>query len=370
MQHSRSNETISILLLVYLCVFATGCSDPSTRPYPPSPVISDITFDWSTHERRGRGSDNWPITWADDDHQYTSWGDGGGFGGNNHDGRVSLGVARVEGDATSYEGFNVWGGKDPENPATFSGKSYGIISVEGVLYMWVSPGSGARNYDEARLYKSTDHGASWKAAIWAFVKSESLILPTFLQFGKDYQGARDNFVYIYANHFKPKLISIKHKLRVQKPGEIALMRVPKTRIMDRSAYKFFAGLDGAGNPTWTTNLYEHKPIFTDPNGVGWTTSVSYDPGIGRYLLATEHTASLRGNLGIFDAINPWGPWTTVSYTNSFGAPTIEQSTFFWNFSNKWLSPDGNHFVCVFTGTGSNDSWNMVRGKFLLRREGS
>ncbi|HJX09709.1 MAG TPA: hypothetical protein VJ733_04335 [Candidatus Binatia bacterium] len=32
-------------------------------------------------------SDNWCITWADNDHQYTSWGDGGGFGGDQKDGR-------------------------------------------------------------------------------------------------------------------------------------------------------------------------------------------------------------------------------------------------------------------------------------------
>ena len=38
-------------------------------PYPPSPVIADIVWDWSSHRRRAAGSDNWPITWADDDGQ-------------------------------------------------------------------------------------------------------------------------------------------------------------------------------------------------------------------------------------------------------------------------------------------------------------
>jgi hypothetical protein len=40
-----------------------------------------------------------------------------------------------------------------------------------------------------------------------------------------------------------------------------------------------------------------------------------------------------------------------------------RSTFYWNFSNKWLSPDGKDFVMIFTGTGSNDSWNTIRGRF-------
>ena len=78
---------------------------------------------------------------------------------------------------------------------------------------------------------------------------------------------------------------------------------------------------------------------------------------------TEHSKSSQGNLGMFDAPAPWGPWTVVRYMRAFGAPNIQASTFFWNFSNKWLSADGRQFILVFTGVGSNDSWNTVRGSF-------
>ncbi|RMH05960.1 MAG: DUF4185 domain-containing protein [Nitrospirae bacterium] len=348
-------------LFVSICVNVNWSpAMAQTEPYPQSPIVQSIAFDWSTHRREASGSDNWPITWADDGHQYTSWGDGGGFGGTNSDGRVSLGVARVEGAASSYTGFNVWGGKNPETSATFEGKSYGILSVSGVLYMWVSPGSNTQNFDEARLYQSTDHGHSWQAASWKFVKGDGIILPTFLQFGQDYQGARDNFVYIYANHLKDS-----SGLKVQKPGEIALMRVPKTAIMDRSAYEFFAGLTPQGVPIWTQNIQDRKPVFEDPNGVGWNTSVTYNQGLDRYFLMTEHGQTSKGKLGIFDAPEPWGPWTTVLYTEQFGDSAIEASTFFWNFSNKWSSVDGREFVMIFTGIGSNDSWNTVTGSFVL-----
>lgn len=356
--------SLCVLWILFLAwVVAPACSGPVHPPYPPSPVLAEVTFDWSTHDRRAPGSDNWPITWADDDHQYTSWGDGGGFGGTNNDGRVSLGVARVEGAIGGYRGFNVWGGKDPEHKATFDGKSYGILSVDGGLYMWVSPGSDATNYEEAKIYNSTNHGASWTAATWSFVKSDGIILPTFLQFGKDYRGAKDDFVYVYGNQFKSRMFSVKEKLRVQRPGEIALMRTPKTEIMNRTAYEFFAGLDRNGTPIWTKDPTIRRPVFEDPNGVGWNTSVSFNRGLGRYFLMTEHAASAKGKLGIFDAPEPWGPWTTALYTDSFGAPSVQPSTFFWNFSNKWLSEDGKRFVVIFTGTGTNDSWNTVRGVF-------
>ena len=374
MKREKLREHSTILLSVcissLLILFVVGCSNSGTPPYPPSTVIFDVLFDWTTHDRRALGSDNWPITWADDDHQYTAWGDGVGFGAANFDeqwgpARASLGVSRIEGSSTSYQSDNVWGGKNPDHPATFGGKSYGIISIDGTLYMWVSPGSDAQNYTKAQLYQSTNHGASWTAATWAFNKSEGLILPTFLQFGKDYQGARDDFVYIYTNHFKPKLLSLKERLRVHIPGEIALIRVPKARMMEYAAYEFFAGVNAHGNPIWTTNLAAHRPVFTDANGVGWNSSVSYNPGLRRYMLMTEHTQTFRGNLGIFDAPEPWGPWTTIKYVNDFGVPVIEASTFFWNFSPKWPSADGKHFTLVFTGVGSNDSWNTVRGSFAM-----
>ena len=48
--------------------------------YPPSPVIKGVS--WAPKEsivRKAKGSDNWPITWGDDDHLYTAYGDGNGF---------------------------------------------------------------------------------------------------------------------------------------------------------------------------------------------------------------------------------------------------------------------------------------------------
>jgi hypothetical protein len=345
------------LLIVLAGVLLSRSALPDS-PYPPSDSILGISFDWSSHDRRAPGSDNWPITWADNDHQYASWGDGGGFGGTNSDGRVSLGVARVEGDADDYSGINVWGGLDPENPAGFGGKSYGILCVDGVLYMWVSPGSDTNNYSEARIYESTDHGAHWSGADWAFTQSDGLILPTFLQFGRDYAGSRDDFVYVYANHLKRS-----DALAVQIPGEISLMRVHRSSIMDRDGYEFFTGIDGSGLALWDPDMSARAAVFENPEGVGWNTSVIYNPGLGRYFLITEHGETVSGRMGIFDAPEPWGPWTTVLYEDAFGSGAVESTTFFYNFSPRWWSRGGLDFVLVFTGIDENDSWNTVEGSF-------
>jgi Malectin domain len=321
---------------------------PDGAPYPVSHVIASMSFDWSTHRRAALGSDNWPITWADDGEQYTSWGDGWGF--SESGAKKSLGVAKVVGDSpVTYTGVDLWSG---------SGKAVGIISVEGNLYMWVTPGSTTQAFKESRVYRSRDHGVTWTQADWSFNFDDEFFKPTFLQFGQDYAGARDEYVYSYAPLRKT------NDWVVQKPGEIILMRSHKNLIMERSAYEFFAGLDGSGAPIWTSDLVARQPAFSDPNGV-MRVSVSFNPGLGRYLLITENTTRAKGNIGVFDAPEPWGPWTTVLYDSVFGAGEIEPSTFFWNFSNKWLSADGKNFTLIFTGTNSNDSFNAVSGKFVV-----
>ncbi|MHC4949055.1 MAG: hypothetical protein ACYTG1_12490, partial [Planctomycetota bacterium] len=237
-----------LLVAAFLVLRRPAPTPPAPAPpRPPSPVIAGLDFDFTTVERRAPGSDNWPTTWADDGHLYTAWGDGGGFGGSNTRGRVSLGVARVEGPGYAYVGRNVWGGVRAPRAATFGGKSYGILSLDGALYLWVSPGSGPDNFLEARLHVSRDRARTWTAAAWAFEKADGIILPTFCQFGRDHAGARDEHVYAYAPRLRDD-----SGLVIQRPGAIDLLRAPADRLLDRDAWAFFAGLDADGRPRWTT----------------------------------------------------------------------------------------------------------------------
>lgn len=343
----------------------------ATSPYPPSPVIRSVEFDWSTHKREAPGSDNWQLTWADDDHLYGAWGDGGGFGGTNSDGRVSLGVARIEGSPDNYRGVNIWGGKNALAPAQVDGKSWGMICIGGVLYMWVVPGSPLEIMQrEARLYESRDHGKTWRPADWAFTRDEHLSIPTICQFGRNYSGARDRFVYHYFIDPRDQKSDT-----IQRPGTVYLARCDRRKVMDRSAYQFFAGIV-RGKLEWTADVARKQPVFEDrSNGVGWVMSVTYNAGLRRYLIMTDHTTSNRGNLGIFDAPEPWGPWSTVCYFdesqgNQFGAGHVEPNTFFWNMPTKWQSRDGLQFGLVFTGSGrgkDNDSFNLTLGRFELKK---
>jgi hypothetical protein len=364
----RISFTIRLLLLTCVGWVSVGCSDATSdaqpsaadSPYPQSSLITGVSFDWSSHVQYAHSSDNWPITWADDDNQYTTWGDGGGFGGDNRKERVSLGIARIEGPAIAYRGYNVWGGVDAERTAQFTGKSYGIISIDRTLYIWRSgAGSGSTAYDFQRLYQSKDHGRTWVGADWQFTSEDGFFVPTFLQFGRDYDGARDGYVYIYAPILKTD------QWEIHRPGEIVLIRVPKDRLFDRKSYEFYAGAGLDDTPVWTDQVRDRKPVFVDAiNGVMRTSAV-YNRGLGRYLLVTEHSQRAKGNIGIYEAPEPWGPWSTVLFQTGFGAPHVQANTFFWGFSNKWTSADGLRFTLLFTGRDANDSWNTVEGRFSI-----
>jgi len=337
-------------------------------PYPPSPVITGIDWHWSTLSNAAPGSDNWVITWADDEHQYTSWGDGGGFCGTGSDGRVSMGVARVEGGKTGYSCYNVWGGKNPENPVQFSGKSYGILSLHGTMYMWrCGSGSDASAFTIQDLYKSTNHCATWSATGVEYTPShfdgaDGFFAATFCQFGRDYADARDAYVYSYAPENKDGVWD------VQIPGEITLMRARTNLIEQQSRYEYFAGFDPAMRPTWTTNINARVPTFRDSTNGVMRTSVCYDAGIKRYLLVTQQVdrhQTENGHIGIYDAPEPWGPWTTVLFTNCWdeGLQTGSK-TVYWNFSSKWFGPNGTNFVLVYTGKGA-DEWGTLEGSFVV-----
>jgi hypothetical protein len=344
--------------LVYglLVLSLQGCGvTPLTPPYPPSPVIKEVIWDHSSHRQAAPGSDLWPITWADDDNLYTVWGDGGGFGGTDSEGRVTLGVARIAGNPDNLQATNVFGGKNPEAPADFNGKSNGLISIDGVLYLHViEEGKWLR----AKIGRSTDHGKTWtfnSSTGWDFAEPDGAFSDlTFLNFGKDYQGARDGYVYVYS---QGKRASMTPDFLT---ASIAMFRVLKAQLMNRSAYEYFAGLDANNNPRWTKEIAARKPVFSDPNGVGWGVRVEYNPGLKRYLLTTFH--AWDGSWGIFDAPKPWGPWTTVAYYNQW---LDAEPKFGFSFPAKWLSADGKRLVMVWSGTGKYDTWNTTAGSFLL-----
>lgn len=322
-----------------------------------SPVIRSITWHSETLTSSAPGSDLWPVTWGPDGHIYTSWGDGGGFGGTNSDGRVSMGFARLEGPPEKYVAVNINGGKNGKHPASFprKGKTGGIVFVDGVFYAWLNRQDGSWPSVNHSLIWSDDRGASWKESSWKWPKGEGNFQPnTFLQFGRDYAGARDEYVYFYG----------RNGTAWAKGTHGYLGRVHRAKLKVRDAYEFFAGLDAEDTPIWSPDVNERKPHFTDPAGVEGI-QVIYHAAIRRYLL-TVHRGD-QGTLGIFDAPEPWGPWTTVAYYDNWldlKGTGARREMLFINIPTKWIYADGKTLWVIFTG--GQDRFNLVQATLSLK----
>lgn len=345
----------SVMLLMDLCL-AFSTLHAKSPPYPPSPVIKKITWHLETLESAAPGSDLWPATWGPDGHIYASWGDGGGFGGTNSEGRVSMGFARIQGPPEKYGAVNINGGKNCKYHASFlrKGKTGGIIFVDGVLYARLNLQDGAWPNVNHSLIWSDDLAVSWKQSPWKWPKGKGNLKPnTFLQFGKDYAGARDDYVYFYG----------RNETAWAQGTHSYMGRVNRAMLKIREAYEFFAGLDANRAPLWSVDVNDRKPHFTDPAGTEGV-QVVYNAAIKRYLL-TVHRGS-QGTLGIFDAPEPWGPWTTVAYYDNWlglKGTGVKREMLFINIPTKWISADGRTFWVIFTG--GQDRFNLIKAELSL-----
>jgi len=316
----------------------------SGAPYPASPVIQELV--WAAPEtirRDARGSDNWPLTWGDDDALYGAYGDGQGFMPFVPK-KLSMGFARITGGPDSFAGANL---RSPAGETLGDGpkgkKASGLLMVNGVLYLWV------RNAGNSQLAWSSDRGATWSWSDWRFTTSFGA--PAFLNFGRNYAGARDGFVYVYSHDSDSAYVAA---------DRMVLARVPSDRIRERQAYEFFRELDARHQPRWTKAIEERGAVFVHP-GRCYRSGITYNAGLRRYLWSQALPGDVRfaGGFGVYDAAEPWGPWTTSFFTERWDVGPGETSS----FPTKWMSADGTTMHLVFSG----DDALSVRRVTVLRR---
>jgi hypothetical protein len=267
--------------------------------------------------------------------------------------KLSLGLARVSGSPPDFAGLNL---RAPTLEQMGEGrrgkKASGLLMVEGVLYLW------ARNAGNAQLAWSSDRGATWSWCDWKLAPGFGC--PAFLNFGKDYSGARDEFVYVYSHDSESAY---------QPADRTVLARAHRSRLRDRAAWEFFVRLDPEGRPVWTRDVAGRGAVLA-LEGRSFRTSASYDAALRRYLLVQpvptpasrgrdgEVDVRFAGGLAIFDAPEPWGPWTTAYFTESWDVGPGDTAS----FPTKWMSPDGRTLHLVFSG---NDTFS-VRQATLIR----
>jgi hypothetical protein len=274
---------------------------------------------------------------------YTAYGDGKGFEPL-IDVKLSLGLAKITGSADRFVGQNL---RSSTAEALGDGakgkKASGMLVVEGVLYMLV------RNAANSQLAWSRDHGQSWTWSDWKF--DQSFGCPTFLNFGPNYAGARDEYVYIYSHDddsaYRPA-------------NRMVAARVPKTQITDRATYEFLSGFDAQGQPTWNVDVRTRAAVFSNASRC-YRSAITYNAALKRYLwcqIIPGEDTRFSGGFGIYDAPQPWGPWTTAYFTEKWDVGPGETCS----IPTKWISEDGRTIHLVFSG---DDCFSVRKAKLTV-----
>lgn len=163
-------------------------------------------------------------------------------------------------------------------------------------------------------------------------------MPDVLELRSKLRRVRDQFVYIYSHDNDSAYLPA---------DRMVMARVPKDRVRQRGAYEFFTGIDDAGQPTWSTDVARRGAVFTH-SGRCYRSGVTWNAGLKRYLwcqMFPGPDTRFEGGFAIFDAPEPWGPWTTVFSTELWDVGPGETSS----VPAKWISDDGRTIHLVFSG---------------------
>ena len=292
--------------------------------YEESPVIASLSVEGPFQPFKTHG-DLWFTTWADDDNLYCSWGDGSGIGRGPF---TDMGIGRLTGTLPDITGVTLFRDSYTEqDDISLNNKPSSLLFLNGRLYVQVhSPlGDPSVGY----IVYSDDYGVTWKRAPgespWTRRENSNFRCLFFINMGKNYNLNTDGYVYA---------LGIGTEWGWERTMYLA--RVPKNHILDYHAYEYLVTVND-GTPSWSLSQGDALPvpgIFTSDQA-----SAMYHPGIKRYILLTSKD--------VFDAPNPWGPWT---YAGSWARPP----------EDGWRG--GYQPGIISKDTGDNYFWFTIAGQ--------
>ena len=345
--------------------------------------------------RLGGDGAGYYMTWAADDRQYATILDGSGwpeYGQHNctHLFAISGNPENATfQDVPGYPDINMF------DLCTDSGTAFygtGALAVEGRIYQYLAtydqpfliadkttwPGL---HFNGAKLIYSPDNGHTWcnrdgstpvrresrlalsrDTLVFFKEPQNAFTLLTFLQMGRNYQDNTDGYVYVYSPN----------GIAEDTVNELVMFRVPKTRVSDRAAFEYFAGLRADGSANWAKDINERRVVHTFPRGWGpqpglarawaWLPSVVYNKALGIYMMANcacgvgdgdvpdycgtkdEGGAARPSYLGFWIASSPWGPWIQI-YEETKWTPADDPAVRAdaAHIAPKWIAKDGTSF---------------------------
>jgi len=357
------------------------------NPYRKSNVIKGIRWLGEPIHDVNKG-DTWGSTWADDDNVYTAGDDTSGTG------KVgwNLSIYKVEGMPPKLAVTRVNAMEEYDE----AGKSHwwkaaGLCSIDGVLYLGIYSQSNPRrgsatkisfNADNSSIIMSPDHGKTWKptATVEApMFPGKEFPTPYFVQFGKDYADAMDEYVYLVSNDGG-----------WNNWDKMMLARVPrkKMRELNRADWEFFTRTEKHDVPLWDRDVRKAAAMF-EYKGFTGMTGMQYVPAAKRFVLGQWSYVAMKGGgdrteacpaappwpkgekyeksdqtmLHLYEAPKPWGPWRLFHAQTSWGPAYYNP-----NFPPKWFEDGGKKMWIVEGGNyrGPEGGYNFTVQQLELR----
>lgn len=340
------------------------------------------------------------MTWDAADHQYVMVSDAAGWSANSK-ALYNARLVMANGDIGHAKFADVSGFPDliedshlADRPRYFGG---GVLAVRGRIYQFLSTLDRAtdrpRHWTGAKLIYSDDSGRTWRnqdgstPVVWDSWNDQSRKRLAFfqepggcfsqlsiLQMGRGYSANRDGYIYVYGPNGSVDGLM----------NQLMMYRVSADKMLDRSAYEFFAGLARNGEARWSKDINARAPVHTFPRGwvnytnlfegdlvvESWVPSVVYNEPLGLYMMVTcgigcapDGTEFGKPSyLGFWVSTTPWGPWRQVHEEKAWtpgGDP--ESLAFTPRIAPKWISADGKSFWLV---------WSDIKGIRTFARDES
>ena len=323
---------------------------------PQSPVIASIAVEGEPLEPFPSEGDLWMNTWADDDALYSGWGDGKGV--NLDHAWTDCGIARFTGDLPNLSAEEMLhSAPTPEPPV--NDKPSSLLYIDGRLYghfhsplgdAWL--GFLAWSDDKGKTWTRDGFYREWEMAPpdgspWCRDRNSKFRCAFFINMGKNYDLNRDGYVYALGIGTEWNWL-----------GGAYLARVPRKRLLDYSAWRYFAGMQGE-KPRWSESQFDAVAlpgVLTEDQA-----SAMYHPQLKRYLLLTRYH--------LYDAPQPWGPWSYAGTWTDEHAPILWQGGYQPGIVSKGTGPDWFWFTIAGQNQKPKITYNFHLCKLRMQLRG-
>jgi len=181
--------------------------------------------------------------------------------------------------------------------------------------------------------------------------------PHFVDFGKNMEYSPDGKAYLVAHGADTSDTKWRFWNDSWITGDqVYLLRVTPSieNINDPSEYEFYGGKDENGDPVWTYDFEEIKPLLEWNNNMGCVTITYYAP-LEKYIMCVTDGGNTysKMNTYLLESDSITGEWKMITYMKNFG-----EQAYFVNIPTKFISKDGKTAWLLYSG----NYWTNMNGE--------